>query len=57
MYVETDSMEVGSTCICTDLAMQVATLTRHKPALLRLERRRETALTPLATEETYWIQS
>ena len=57
MYIETDSMEVGCTCICTELAMQVATPIRHKAALLRLERRRETALTPLSIDETYCIQS
>ena len=57
MYIETDSMEVGSPGICSELAMQVATPIRHKAALLRLDRMRETALTPLAIEETYWIQS
>ena len=54
MYIETDSMKLGSPGICTELAMQVATPIRHKAALLRLERRRET---PLAIKETYWIQS
>ena len=54
MYIETDSMEVGSPGICSELAMQAATPIRHKAAPLRLERRRET---PLAIEETYWIQS
>ena len=57
MYIETDSMEVGSHGTCSELAMQVATPIRHKAALLRLDRMRETALTPLAIEETYWIQS
>ena len=57
MYIETDTMEVGSTCICTKLAMQVATPMRHKPSLLRLERRWETALTPLSIDEKYSIQS
>ena len=57
MYNDTDSMKVGSPGICTELAMQVATPIRHKAAFLRLDRMRETALTPLAIEETYWIQS
>ena len=57
MYIVTDSVEVGSPGICSELAMQVATAIRHKAALLRLDRMRETALTPLAIEETYWIQS
>ena len=58
MYNDTEStMKVGSPGICTELAMQVATPIRHKAALLRLDRMRETALTPLAIEETYWIQS
>ena len=55
MYTETDSMEIGSPGICSELAMQVATPIRHKTALLRLERRRETPLTPFAIGETYWI--
>ena len=57
MYNDTDSMKVGSPGICTELAMQVATPIRHKAAFLRLDRMREIALTPLAIEETYWIQS
>ena len=57
MYNDTDSMKVGSPGICTELAMHVATPIRHKAALLRLDRMQETALTPLAIEETYWIQS
>ena len=57
MYNDTDSMKVGSPGICTELARQVATPIRHKAAFLRLDRMRETALTPLAIEETYWIQS
>ena len=57
MYNDTESMKVGSPGICTELAMQVATPIRHKAALLRLDRMLETALTPLAIEETYWIQS
>ena len=57
MYIETDSMEVGSHGTCSELAMQVATPIRHKAALLRLDRMQETALTRWAIEETYWIQS
>ena len=40
MYIETDSMEVGSPGNCSKLAMQVATPIRHKAAPLRLQRRR-----------------
>ena len=57
MYNGTESMKVGSPGICTELAMQVVTPIRQKAALLRLDRMRESALTPLAIEETYWIQS
>ena len=58
MYNDTEStMKVDSPGICTELAMQVVTPISQKAALLRLDRMRETGLTPLAIEETYWIQS